>query len=313
MSQSTFFQRRLRFTTDFKARLLLIGIPAISLLLIAQIFISLINLYNHDNLWIVILSKILLILSFILISFAYIYSCFVNKNNWPQVKGSIIKSHVTRNVFSKKISMVLELDYSFVYNSKKYIKSSSHKITFQSEEESLKFSKKLSKDKLRFINVYVFKYYPKISSTTKKINIVNLLIYGIFIISFTITFLLGFLFHLIDIGVAKIITETTNDGSVSNSTIEFQKVISNLRLIFDNSTITIVFLTLIVLLMFIFRSTKDVLNNKLFYSVPRINTNNIECLDPNNSLTNELICSSCNYVNDLSSIFCFECGNNLWT
>lgn len=310
MNQNTYLQRNLR---AFRGKILLAGIPIVSFFIIAQSFIFLNYLYTNSFFWRGLLSKVLLILSFIVISISYISTHFVNKNNWPQVKGTIINSHINRNIFSKKTSMILDLEYSFVYKAKKYNESSSHKIDFRSEEESLKFSKKFSKDKLRFINVYVFKYNPRFSSTTEKINILYLLVYFVVIVGFVFLFLTGFLYHLINTGIAKIITDTNSNGSISNSTIEFQKSIYNFGLIFDSSTLVIVSLILFVLIMFSYKLTTDLWKNKIFYTIPKIDSNYILSMNRIESVNEDLICSSCNYSNDSSSIFCFDCGKNLWT
>lgn len=282
-----------------------------SLMFWIQTLIFIGNVYNKDVLPKGTISQFLLLISFFCIFLAYFSTFPLDKNNWPQEKGTIENSSISRNVFSNSISMLLTINYSFVYKSKKYAKVCTNKITFQSEKEAKYFSEKFTKDKFRFINVYIFKLYPKFSSETERVNIFYLAIYYFIGFSFIFYYIAGFFLHLIDLKIAKIVPTYSIDGISTGSTIVFQNSLFKLVPVFDIFTFLITILVLVLLLLFSYKIIVILKHNKIFISIPSISSDYIQAISKAD-LSGEITCSKCDYTNESSSLFCFNCGKNLW-
>ena len=161
------------------------------------------------------------------------------------------------------------------------------------------------------IPIYVFKYYPKLSSESYKVNFFYLIYcYGVILIS-GLLMVYGFLLHLLDTGIAKIVTTYSNDGSSSNTTIVFQQSFKNIIAVIESSYSVVFIIFLFLLGLFLIRTIYLVFHNKLFYFISGFDMMQPDGLETYQT-SNEKLCLECNTVNDPDSIFCCNCGSKIY-
>ena len=278
------------------------------------ILYSLIGLMSIDNGFPTtkgLIAQLFFILGIFIITTAFLSTFLLNKRSWPQVNAKITYSSVARNRFSVSISWTLKHVVFFTFNNHEYFKSFYSNLSFSSRQEAEEYLQKFSRVPGRIIPIYVFKYFPRLSSESCKVNFFYLIYcYGVILIS-GLLMVFGFLLHLLDTGMAKIVTTYSNDGSSENSTIVFQQSFKNIITVIESAYSVVFILFLIILGLFLIRTIYLVYHNKLFYFISGFNLLQPYELDTYQTAKDKL-CLECNTVNDSDSVFCYNCGSKLY-
>lgn len=242
--------------------------------------------------------------SIIIITLSLISFKQMDKKKWPQVTGEILKTTVIKGPLSGLKQWTLSYTYKYNYNGKNYTKMTNSKIVLDNEYEGQKFREKSDVMKRKYLPVYVFKYYPKFSSTEAKMNIFHIfLLYLVIMINFNLI-ILGF--------VARI---ASNFDIVTNPDTGFVEQMNQIFNLYvakaDYFLILLPIVIFILLLIFIIKSigllrkngvyllfTKidpDVLSKKIAYELPV-------------NFREKKICPKCRSKSEKEAKFCSDCG-----
>ena len=256
-------------------------------------------------------SQLYYFIALITLIVAYISLNFSNKDKWPLVQGKIVNSIVVRDILRSKQTYTLKHYYSFYFNGEKYTKSvNQNNLLFRSYQEGNNYLREFVNSNKKLINVYVFKPYPQyFSSHTKKINALYIFFIYIVILSTSLLILFGFVLSLASIGQATI-------GPISGGSYQFgtsQDLQNLLKNIYSKniilSLVTPVSL-IIILLIYLFKSVKLLLKNKIFFIISKVDEIYPDQSD-NQVGINKIVCLKCNSKNDETSLFCTNCGASL--
>ena len=272
---------------------------------IALVFIGIATIINELTIYSAYtISQMFYIGAFFFISTALLSLRIINKKNWPTVDGKIIDLSVVLNPIPLIRLTTMKITYTFYYHEKQYVKKTYSTMIFNTENDAYTYLNKNIVNKNSTIPVYVFKFYPKLSTHSPKMNIYYLfLFYLIILITSMVTFF-GFIYRVVSIANLP----TISNPSANPDLVVGLKHLYNVYMTnFDVSTLIAPGLLLFLILLFITLSLKLIIKNKIFFFYTRLDTDSFMEKITAMKLT-EKHCIHCNYVNDAESKFCANCG-----
>ena len=254
-----------------------------------------------------IVSQLLFILGLSLSSLAFITLNFIDKKKWPMENGKIIDYKVVRYQSQVLKMWRIQFRYSFRFNGKDYVKKIYGKTTLNNETEANGYSAIHSIRTETVLPVYIFKYYPRLSSISTTMNIFFLFYCYLVLMASSILAIFGFLYHIA--GKVDITSMAfSHDQLYVNS--QINKIIENYLTHFNVLTLILPVLVLVVIVLFIIKSLAMLFRNKMFFFQPKVDAELFLEKIANQNLT-KTHCVYCNQKNDLDSKFCLNCGRML--
>lgn len=242
----------------------------------------------------------------IMITLSLVSFNHIDKRKWPKVVGEIVETNVIRDSLSPlKLWTVLYI-YKYNYNGINYTKSAKSKITFNNEYEGRKFIKKSDLINKKYLPVYIFKYYPRLSSTESKMNIFHLfLLYLIIMINCNLV-LLGFVVRI-----------ATNFNIVTNPNTGFFEQMNQISDLYvskaDYFLILLPIVIFILLLIFVIKSIMLLIKNRIYLLFTKIDPD-VLSEKPSYELPvnfkEKKICPNCRSKSEKEAKFCSGCGIN---
>ena len=228
----------------------------------------------------------------------------INKKYWPQVEGKIVKSEITKDPFSIFRIWTIKYTYKFTFEEKDYYKGCYSKIIFNNEYEARKYLDKVSENDKSSLPVYVFKSHPEFSSINIKVNVFHLFFLYLIIMANCSLIFFGFLARIANDYDISSVTDPTGHTDVF---VQLRKIFDIYFSKMDLFLLLLPILILILLTIFIIKSIKMMIQNKIFIFYSRIKPG----MEYEENVFGQItykICTNCNFKNDIESMYCSNCG-----
>ena len=254
-----------------------------------------------------VLSQLLFIAGFFLSCLAFISLNLINKKKWQLLNAKIVDYKIKKlQILNIKIWRV-RFWYSFNFNGNDYVKKVYGKTFFYSEREAKNYSIKHSIKTETVLPVNVFKPYPKLSSINTKVNIFFLIYFYLILLASSLLLIFGFLYHIAGTVDMRSLANSQNQQYVNT---QLNKIVESYITNLNVWKLILPVLVLVVMVLFIIKSLVMLIQNKMFFFQPKVDTELfLEKIVQQNLTVRH--CVYCNQKNDLDSEFCLHCGRKL--